>query len=482
MKKNTFVDFGLQAEILKSIALLNFKYPTNVQTMLIETMLNFQDAVVQSQTGSGKTAAYAIPICQMLDWNENKPQALILAPTRELAMQIREDVFNIGRFKRIKVVVLIGQTPFSYQKKQLTQKMHVVVGTPGRVMDHIQRGTLDLSQLQFLIIDEADEMLNLGFMPQLDEIVKTLKKDRQTVLLSATMPERLEVLIGDYCHQAHIITIEEEDKVSNRIEQYVYEVTSHTKFQALKDVLTLENPDSCIIFANQKITVDDIVSELTKLHYPVFKLHGGLEQDERTEIINDFKSGAFRYLVATDVAARGLDIESVSLIINFDTPLEGEAYTHRIGRTGRFDQSGKAITLLTSNQGKYLKNIEAYIGLKLLPYAKPTVDQLLAAKPEFTSKKSTLPKSKGHKTAALNQGISSIQIKAGKQDKLRTVDIVGALCGLNQIESDDIGVIHIGDFLTDVEILNNKGKTVVDQLQTVSIKGKIRKVFIKPVK
>ncbi|MEI7668354.1 MAG: DEAD/DEAH box helicase, partial [Erysipelotrichaceae bacterium] len=201
MKENTFTRFGLQEEILKSIDLLNYKHPTNVQVMLIEAMLAYQDVVVQSQTGSGKTAAYTIPICQMIDWNENKPQALILAPTRELAMQIREDVFNIGRFKRIKVVVLIGQTPFSYQKKQLTQKMHVVVGTPGRVMDHIQRGTLDLSNLQFLIIDEADEMLNLGFMPQLDDIVNTLKKNRQTVMLSATMPERLESLIGNYCHQ-----------------------------------------------------------------------------------------------------------------------------------------------------------------------------------------------------------------------------------------------------------------------------------------
>mgnify|MGYP001809988931 CR=1 FL=1 len=199
MNETTFARFGLQEEITKAIDLLHYKHPTPVQTMLIEAMLQHKDVVVQSQTGSGKTAAFAIPICEMLDWNENKPQALILTPTRELALQVKEDVFHIGRFKRVKVAVLIGQTPFTVQENELKQKTHIVVGTPGRVMDHLQHGTLDLSNLKYLIIDEADEMLNLGFIPQMDEILKTLRRDRQTVLLSAKIPFHIHKLIDNYC-------------------------------------------------------------------------------------------------------------------------------------------------------------------------------------------------------------------------------------------------------------------------------------------
>lgn len=476
MNETTFARFGLQEEITKAIDLLHYKHPTPVQTMLIEAMLQHKDVVVQSQTGSGKTAAFAIPICEMLEWNENKPQALILTPTRELALQVKEDVFHIGRFKRVKVAVLIGQTPFSVQENELKQKTHIVVGTPGRVMDHLQHGTLDLSNLKYLIIDEADEMLNLGFIPQMDEILKTLRRDRQTVLLSATIPFQIQKLIDNYCVEPEIVVIEDEDRVFDRIEQFKYEVIASAKLKALKEVLTVENPDSCIIFANQKATVDEITKELNELRYPVFKLHGGLEQKDRIKIINDFKSGAFRYLIATDVAARGLDIESVSLIINYDSPLDGETYVHRIGRTGRFDQSGKAITFVTANQGKYLNHIEAFIKQPLGVYERPSADVILAARPQFTQKKNTLQANKGNKASALNYEILRLQIKGGKQAKIRPVDIVGALCSLPGIESNDIGVIQIGELFTDVEILNHKGNQVFHQLQETPIKGKLRRV------
>ena len=241
-------------------------------------------------------------------------------------------------------------------------------------------------------------------------------------------------------------------------------------------MLTVENPDSCIIFANQKATVDEITKELNELRYPVFKLHGGLEQKDRIKIINDFKSGAFRYLIATDVAARGLDIESVSLIINYDSPLDGETYVHRIGRTGRFDQSGKAITFVTANQGKYLNHIEAFIKQPLEVYERPSADVILAARPQFTQKKNTLQANKGNKASALNNEILRLQIKGGKQAKIRPVDIVGALCSLPGIESNDIGVIQIGELFTDVEILNHKGNQVFHQLQETPIKGKLRRV------
>jgi len=477
MKKSAFSKFGLQDEILKAIELLNYKQPTNVQSVLIEAMMEKNDVVIQSQTGSGKTAAYAIPVIQMLDWEENKPQVLVLAPTRELAMQIKEDVFNIGRFKRVKVALLIGKTPYSVQVSELKQKTHVVVGTPGRILEHIEDGTLDLSGIRFLIIDEADEMLNLGFIPTMDQILKSVPKKRQTVLTSATIPPAIDKMIKSYSRDPQMIRIEDENKVSDRIEQYKMDVVATDKLRSLKEVITMENPDSCIIFANQKATVDDICWELTDLHYPVYKLHGGLEQVDRTAVINDFKRGAFRYLVATDVAARGLDIDGVSLIINYDPPLESEMYVHRIGRTGRFDKLGKAITFVNRNQGKYINNIENFIEQSLLVYEQPTTAMLNAAKPEFAYKKATLTPVKAKKGSALNAGIMQLQIRAGKQAKIRAVDIVGSLCGLSGMSAQDIGVIQIGVLFTDVEILNHKGAQVLDQLQTTPIKGKLRRVI-----
>ncbi len=474
--ETNFSRFGLQEEILKAISLLDYKQPTNVQSMLIEAMLNQRDVVVQSQTGSGKTAAFAIPICNALDWNENKPQALILTPTRELALQVKQDVFHIGRFKRIKVSVLIGQTPFAQQERELKQKTHIVVGTPGRVMDHLSKNTLDLSELKYLVIDEADEMLDLGFIPQMDEILKTLRRDRQTVLLSATIPYQIQSLIENYCVDPQIVVIEEDNRVSDRILQYKYDVIATAKLKSLKEVLTVENPESCILFANQKATVDEITKELLSLNYPVRKLHGGLEQKDRTQIINDFKHGVFRYLVATDVAARGLDIDNVGLIFNYDCPLEGEAYVHRIGRTGRFDKSGKAITFVTTNQGKYMHRIETFIQKELTPYLRPTADAVLAARPMFTKTKNEIPTPKKQKGAAFDREILKLQINGGKQSKIRPVDVVGALCALPGIDANDIGVIAIGELKSEVEILNFKGNQVFNLLQNTPIKGKIRKV------
>jgi ATP-dependent RNA helicase DeaD len=476
MANKTFAQFGLKEEILQAIELLHYKQPTPVQTMLIEAMLAGKDVAVQAQTGSGKTAAFAIPICDMLDWNENRPQALILAPTRELALQIKEDVFNVGRFKRIKVSAIFGKSPYKAQVKELKQKTHVVVGTPGRVMDHLEQGTLDLSALRWLVIDEADEMLNLGFMEQMDQILQSVPKKRQTVLLSATIPAQIQDLLAKYSPKAHRIVIEDTDKVADRIEQFKMETTAANKLKLLKDLLIVENPDSCIVFANQKATVDLIRKELSDLGIRAHKLHGGLEQEDRIAVINDFKRGAFRYLVATDVAARGLDIEAVSLIVNYDIPLETELYVHRIGRTGRFDQKGKAITFVTSNQHKHLHAVEAFIGRTLSAYEHPSPELLNAAKPKFARTIGSLPKSKGHKSADLNEGIQRLLIKCGKLAKIRPVDIVGAICGLPNLEAADIGIIHIGDITTTVDILNAKGQQVFEMLQNIPIKGKLRKV------
>ncbi|PKM64781.1 MAG: RNA helicase [Firmicutes bacterium HGW-Firmicutes-20] len=475
--KSTFESFGLSEQIQRSIELLGYHQPTEVQSVLIESMIEGNDVVIQSQTGSGKTAAFAIPICDNIDFDLNKPQALIIAPTRELALQIKEDVFHIGRFKRVKVSVLFGKFPYEVQVKELKQKTHIVVGTPGRILDHIKRGTLDVSELKFLIIDEADEMFKLGFLADMNQIIKKLPVKRQTVLLSATIPDQIQELISFAIRNPKFIKIDEESNVLDRITQYKLSVVEQAKLRVTREILMTLQPDSCMIFCNLKATVDDIFEYFTDMKFPIQRLHGGMEQNDRTQIIKAFKQGSFRFLVATDVAARGLDIDQVSLIINFDIPLEAEIYVHRIGRTGRFDQMGKAITFVTTNQGRFLRNIEDFTGVRMEMLQLPDKETLQNAHIDSARQireKKIVKKVKGEQ---LNEGITALQIRAGKQSKIRPTDIVGAICSIEGLSAEDIGVINIGELFSDVEILNEKGDIVFQQLQQLAIKGKMRKVI-----
>jgi ATP-dependent RNA helicase DeaD len=475
--KLTFESFGLSEQIQRSIELLGYHEPTEVQSVLIESMIEGNDVVIQSQTGSGKTAAFAIPICDNIDFDQNNPQALIIAPTRELALQIKEDVFHIGRFKRVKVSVLFGKFPFEVQVKELKQKTHIVVGTPGRVLDHIKKGTLDLSDIKYLIIDEADEMFKLGFLVEMNQIIKKLPIKRQTVLLSATIPDQIQDLISFAVRNPKFIKIDEESNVLDRITQFKLSVVEQAKLRLTREILMTLQPDSCMIFCNLKATVDDVYDYFTDMKFPIQRLHGGMEQNDRTQIIKDFKKGAFRFLVATDVAARGLDIDQVSLIINYDIPLEAEIYVHRIGRTGRFDQMGKAITFYTSNQGRFLRNIEDFTDVRMDNLVLPDKETLQNAHIDSARQireKKIVKKVKGEQ---LNEGITAIQIRSGKQSKIRPTDIVGAICSIEGLSAEDIGVINIGELFSDVEILNEKGDLVVEQLQLLPIKGKLRKVL-----
>ena len=335
MIKANFDDYQLSSELLKAISMLNFKDFTKVQKQVIPAVLAQKDMVVKSPTGSGKTAAFAIPICELVDWEENKPQALVITPTRELAIQVKEDFFNIGRFKRLKVAAIYGKSPFYNQEKELKQKTHVVVGTPGRIIDHIEQGTFDTSKIKHLVIDEADEMLNMGFVEQIETIISSLSKERVTILLSATMPSDIKTLCNIYMKDPIYIEIEEQNKAADNICQERYNVHEFDKTKLLRDITIVENPDSCMIFCNTKQKVDEVYSELTKLQYACRKIHGGMEQSDRLRVMNDFKRGYFRYLVATDVAARGLDIPDVSAVVNYTFPLTIEDYIHRIGRTGQ---------------------------------------------------------------------------------------------------------------------------------------------------
>ncbi|MEG2936568.1 MAG: DEAD/DEAH box helicase, partial [Clostridium sp.] len=339
MTNTNFNDYKLSNEILKSLEMLNYKNPTPVQEKVIPVALESRDILVKSQTGSGKTATFGIPLCELVDWEENKPQALVLAPTRELAIQVKEDIFNIGRFKRIKVSALYGKSSFSHQEKELKQKTHIVVGTPGRTIDHIKEGTFVTDKVKYLIIDEADEMLSLGFVEQIEEIMKSLPGERVTMLFSATLPEDIDALAKKYMKDPAKIEIEAKTLTVDRIEQVCYWVEEKNKLNLLRDVTIVENPDSCVIFCNTQAKVEALYAELSKRQYPCDKIHGGMEQDDRIRVMQEFKKGAYRYLIATDVAARGIDIDNISLVVNYDVPVLRENYVHRIGRTGRAGKS-----------------------------------------------------------------------------------------------------------------------------------------------
>lgn len=476
MTQNKFSQYNLSNELLKAVELLGYTEPTPVQAEVIPTALQNKDLIVKSKTGSGKTASFAIPTCELLDWEENKPQVLVLTPTRELAIQVKEDYFNIGRFKRIKVVAVYGKSPFFSQQKDLKAKTHVVVGTPGRVIDHLEKKTLDVSQVRYLVIDEADEMLNMGFVEQIESIIKQLPTDRVTMLFSATMPGHIEKLCKNYMVEPKMIEIESKVLTSDNIEQMKYEVREGDKINLLHDLAITQKPESCIIFCNTKQKVDDVYDALTKKQYKCQKIHGGMEQCDRLQVMKDFKRGYFRYLIATDVAARGIDISGITHVVNFDLPQETESYVHRIGRTGRAKNKGVAITLVTPYEGKWLDAVERYIGHAIPEGKEVHISNRADLENAFKEKMTARAVIKEDKGTAVSSEIMKLHINAGKKTKLRPVDVVGTLCNLQGMTAADIGIISILDISTFVEILNNKGESVYKQLQTTPLKGRLRKV------
>ncbi|MED4228736.1 DEAD/DEAH box helicase [Neobacillus cucumis] len=476
MSETSFAGYDLSDEIRRSLEVLKYEAPTEVQSKVIPLALANQDLVVKSQTGSGKTASFGIPICEMIEWEEKLPQALILTPTRELAVQVREDITNIGRFKRIKAMAVYGKEPFTKQKEELKQKTHVVVGTPGRVIDHIERETLVLDKIKYLIIDEADEMLNMGFIDEVEAIINELPLNRVTMVFSATLPKDVENLCYKYMENPINVEIEAAGITTDTIEHRLIEVKEEEKISLLKDVTVIENPDSCLIFCRTKEHVDTVYTELEESNYSCERLHGGLEQQDRFAVMDGFKMGNFRYLVATDVAARGIDIDNVTLVINYDVPMEKESYVHRTGRTGRAGNEGKAITFATPYEGKFVKAIERYIGFEIQIMDAPKPHEVAGKKAAFEEKISGRRVVRNNKTARINQDIMKLYFSGGKKKKLRAVDFVGTIAKIPGVTADDIGIITIQDQMSYVDILNGKGSLVLQAMENTTIKGKKLKV------
>lgn len=472
----TFQDYRLSDEIKRALDGLGYTAPTEVQEKVIPVAMDHQDLVVKSQTGSGKTAAFGIPICEMVNWEENKPQALILTPTRELADQVKEDITNIGRFKRIRAAAVYGKQPFAYQKEELRQKCHVVVGTPGRVLDHLERGTLVLDAIDYLVLDEADEMLNMGFIDQVEAIINQVPKKRTTMLFSATIPENVEKLSVKYMNNPQSIEIESTLTLKNQIEHSLIMVNEQQKFKLLRDVTTVENPDSCIIFCRTKDQVDNVTEQLEKHFYTCDKLHGGMMQEDRFAVMDEFKRGEFRYLVATDVAARGIDVESITHVINYDFPVEKESYVHRAGRTGRAGKTGKAISFVTPNEDRYLDEIQSYIGFEIAKRNAPSSQSVARTKDAFIEKMEKIPKLRKDKSEQINKDIMKLYFNGGKKKKIRAFDFVGTITSIPGITAEDIGIIKIQDTVTFIDILNGKGPLVLKEMKEKTVKGKVLKV------
>lgn len=467
-----FKDLGLSKEILGAIEKLGYKNPSEVQEKVIPLILKNKDVMAKSQTGSGKTAAFAIPISEKIELEEKKPQVLVLAPTRELAYQIKEDFTNIGRFKRLRCAAIFGKQPVSAQLNALKQRVHVVVGTPGRTFDLIERGALDVSKINYLVIDEADEMLNMGFIDQVKDIIKKLPKKKLTLLFSATLPEEILELSKKYMKEPINIEIKAKSSVTDRVNQIYYEVENDKKFDLLNKLIYVERPESAMIFCRTKENVEKLTSRMKAKGYSCNALHGGMLQADRTNIMNSFKMGEFIFLVATDIAARGIDVENITHVINYDIPMEKESYVHRMGRTGRAGNRGTAITFVTPREHRFLQEIEETFELSIIKGEIPSAEQVEEGREIYNKTLKNTAKPKKVKNKEINKEITKIYISAGRKKKIRPGDIAGTVSSISGVNPEDVGIIDIQDNFSYVEILSGKGKLVLEGLKNKTIKGK----------
>lgn len=472
MNKINFNNFNLSKDILKALEQLGYKNPSEVQEKVIPFILGNKDVIVKSQTGSGKTASFAIPICENIQLEERKPQVLVLTPTRELAIQIKQDFSSIGLFKRINCIAVFGKEPSSIQKDRLNQRVHVIVGTPGRTLDHIKKNNLDVKKIKYLVIDEADEMFNMGFISQVKSIIDKLPKNRSTFLFSATIPKEILELCDSYMNHPNNIEVASKNSIQDKIRQIYYEVESYKKFDLLNKIIYKELPDSSIIFCRTKKNVDDLIEKMKNKGYSCSALHGGMLQAHRIDVMEKFKRGEFTFLVSTDIAARGIDVENITHIINYDIPMEKESYVHRIGRTGRAGNTGVAITLVTPREYRFLHEIALHYEFNIEKGTIPSLEEVERGKQLFKQKSKIPHKPKNHKSEKLNNNVTKIYISAGKKKKIRPGDIAGAIASIPGINADDIGIINIQDNFSYVDILSDKGTIVLDGLKGKTIKGK----------
>jgi ATP-dependent RNA helicase DeaD len=373
----TFADLGLSDQVLKAIREIGYETPSAIQAATIPTLLDGRDVVGLAQTGTGKTAAFALPILSRLDVSAKKPQALVLSPTRELALQVCEafEQFASG-MRGVHVLPVYGGQAYGVQLSALRRGVHVVVGTPGRIMDHLAKGTLDLSELKYLVLDEADEMLKMGFAEDVETILADTPDDKQVALFSATMPPQIRRISKQYLNDAEEITVKAKTTTSVNTTQRYLMVSYPQKVDALTRILEVENFEGMIIFVRTKSETETLAEKLRARGYSAAAISGDVAQAQRERTVNQLKSGKLDILVATDVAARGLDVDRISHVVNYDIPIDTESYVHRIGRTGRAGRSGAAISFVTPRERRLLGAIEKATRQPLTQMQLPTVEDV----------------------------------------------------------------------------------------------------------
>src|SRR5204863_4456806 len=376
-----FSELGLSPDLLKAIDRLGFEQAAPFQAAAIPLLLEGKDVVGQSQTGSGKTAAFAAPAIEKVNVDQRATQVLILCPTRELAVQVPEEVHKLAFFKRgLHALPVYGGQSYDRQFFGLRQGAHIVIGTPGRVMDHMRRGTLRLDALKLVVLDEVDVMLNMGFRDDIETILQATPKERQTVFFSATIPRPIQQLIEKYARDPQNIRIEQKALTVPTVEQDYYEVDRRNKVELLARLIDLHDLKLGIIFCNTKRMVDDLVDHLNAQGYSADRLHGDMSQNMRDRVMSKFRRSDLEFLVATDVAARGIDVEDVEVVFNYDLPYDGEDYVHRIGRTGRKGKTGRGISFASGREVFQIRNIERYTNVRIQRGKPPSAGEVEEAR------------------------------------------------------------------------------------------------------
>ncbi|AWC31271.1 DEAD/DEAH box helicase [Bacillus cytotoxicus] len=383
----TFRELGLSDSLLQSVEKMGFEEATPIQAETIPHALQGKDIIGQAQTGTGKTAAFGLPLLEKVDTNKEMVQGIVIAPTRELAIQVGEELYKIGQHKRVRILPIYGGQDINRQIRALKKRPHIIVGTPGRILDHINRKTLRLQNVETVVLDEADEMLNMGFIEDIEAILTDVPETHQTLLFSATMPEPIRRIAERFMTEPQHIKVKAKEVTMPNIQQFYLEVQEKKKFDVLTRLLDIQSPELAIVFGRTKRRVDELSEALNLRGYAAEGIHGDLTQAKRMSVLRKFKEGSIEVLVATDVAARGLDISGVTHVYNFDIPQDPESYVHRIGRTGRAGKTGLAMLFVTPREMGQLKNIERTTKRKMDRMKAPTLDEALEGQQRLIAEK-----------------------------------------------------------------------------------------------
>jgi ATP-dependent RNA helicase DeaD len=467
----TFADLGLTESTLGALAHLGYERPTPIQEQAIPPLLRGRDVIGQAQTGTGKTAAFGLPMVEYVDPDAAEIQALVLTPTRELCIQVTQALRAYGERKGVEVVAVFGGAPIRDQAARLKEGQ-VAVGTVGRVMDMIDRHHLFLDEARYVVLDEADEMLDLGFLEDVEAILRRAPMGRQTALFSATVPPEIRRLAEQFMHDPVEIKVRAATLTIDTVDQYYVEVPDREKPEALVRVLSDERPDQAIIFARTKIGVDRLARRLGDAGVRVKALHGDMTQGQRDGVMLAFKGGRERLLVATDVAARGLDITGVSHVVNYDVPNSPDVYVHRIGRTGRAGESGRAITLITPRQRRELQAIERHAKTEIEEWSGGDGRGPREERPPRVPRERETRRPR-HTKPHSRDGVpyAKLVLGAGRRDGIEPADVVGAVVDHTHLENDDVRHVRVLERFSFVEVPAQRAGEVVDKVNGKQVRG-----------